>query len=314
MIEDYPATLLEFERRFGTDEACRDYLTRLRWPEGFRCPRCAASRVWPRSKGGLMECGVCAYKVSATAGTIFHRTRIPLTIWFRAMWLVTGQKTGVSALGLQRQLGLSRYETVWTILHKLRRAMVRPGRERLSGRVEVDETYVGGAEAGVRGRETIKKCLVVVAAEEEGKGIGRIRLGVVPDGSGPSLLSFAEESIEHCSVVHTDGWEGYSELAARGYQHEVTKLKGSGKLGHELLPRVHRVTSLLKRWLLGTHQGAVQPPHLDYNLDEFTFRFNRRTSRSRGKLFYRLVQQAVEVSPVYWRDVADANRGRDPNI
>ena len=311
MPEDYPTNLLEFERRFATDEACREYLVRRRWPEGFRCPRCRAGRAWPRRQGGLLECATCAYKASATAGTIFHRARVPLTIWFRAMWLITGQKNGVSALGLQRQLGLKRYETVWTMLHKLRRAMVRPGRDRLSGTVEVDETYVGGEEEGVHGRETFKKSLVVVAAEEDGRGIGRIRLGVVEDASGPCLLSFVEESVEPGSVVHTDGWQGYAGLGGKGYQHEVTNIKKSHKLGHELLPRVHRVSSLLKRWLLGTHQGAVRPLHLDYYLDEFTFRFNRRSSRSRGKLFYRLVQQAAEVSPVYWCDVADGERGHD---
>lgn len=308
MAEDYPATLVEFEDRFSTEEACRDYLARLRWPPGFRCPRCQASRGWPRTRG-LVECGGCGYQASPTAGTIFEGTRIPLPLWFRAMWLVPSQKSGVSALGVQRQRGLKRYETVWTILHKLRRAMVRPGRDRLSGTVEVDETYVGGVEEGVRGRETSTKSLVAVAAEEDGNGVGRIRLAVIPAASGPSLLGFVEQSVEPGSRVHTDDWKGYNGLAAKGYRHTVTNISRSGKLGHEVLPRVHRVASLLKRWLLGTHQGAVRPLHLNYYLDEFTFRFNRRTSRSRGKLFYRLVHQAVEVPPVYWRDVADAERG-----
>jgi transposase-like protein len=314
MPEDYPATLLEFERRFSTEEACRRYLTCLRWPEGFRCPRCGSGRAWPRIGGGLTECADCGYKASATAGTIFDRTRIPLHIWFRVMWLVTSQKNGASALGLQRQLGLKRYETVWTMLHKLRRAMVRPGRERLSGKVEVDETYVGGEEEGVHGRETTSKSLVAIAAEEDGKGIGRIRLGAVADASGRSLIPFIEETVEPGSVVHTDGWSGYGELTNKGYQHEVTNIKGSGMLGHEVMPRVHRVASLLKRWLLGTHQGSVRPQHLDYYLDEFTFRFNRRTSRKRGKLFYRLVQQAVQAEPVYWKDVADGQRCHGHNV
>jgi transposase-like protein len=245
---------------------------------------------------------------------MFDRTRVPLTLWFRAMWFITSQKNGVSALGLQRQLGLKRYETVWTMLHKLRRAMVRPGRDRLSGTVEVDETYVGGEEEGVRGRETLKKSLVVVAAEEDGQGIGRIRLGVTPDASGMCLVPFVEQSVEPGSMVHTDGWEGYRGLGAKGYRHKVTNIKRSGKLAHELLPRVHRIAALLKRWLLGTHQGAVRPLHLGYYLDEYTFRFNRRTSRSRGKLFYRLVQQAVEVPPIYWQDVADGERTHRHNL
>lgn len=312
--EDYPTTLLDFERQFGTDEACRDYVVRLRWPDGFRCPRCDARRGWPRSKGGLLECATCAYKASATAGTMFDRTRVPLTLWFRAMWFITSQKNGVSALGMQRQLGLKRYETVWTMLHKLRRAMVRPGRDRLSGTVEVDETYVGGEEEGVRGRETLKKSLVVVAAEEDGQGIGRIRLGVTPDASGMYLVPFVEQSVEPGSMVHTDAWEGYRGLGAKGYRHKVTNITRSGKLAHELLPRVHRIAALLKRWLLGTHQGAVRPLHLGYYLDEYTFRFNRRTSRSRGKLFYRLVQQTVEVPPIRWQDVADGERTHRHNL
>ena len=200
------------------------------------------------------------------------------------------------------------------MLHKLRRAMVRPGRDRLRGTVEVDEAYVGGAEEGVRGRETYTKTLVGVAAEEAGNAVGRIRLATLPDASAASLLPFVEGTVEPGSVVHTDGWAGYRDLPARGYRHEVPNITRSRKQAHEVMPRVHRVVSLLKRWLLGTHQGAVRPLHLDYYLDEFTFRFNRRTSRSRGKLFYRLVQQAVEVDPVYSRDVAAAARGHNHNL
>lgn len=308
MPEDYPSSLLEFEKRFATEDACRAYLVAVRWPAGLRCARCRSDRAWARHAGGLVECARCGDKASATAGTIFDRTRIPLTVWFHAMWLLTHQKNGVSAVSLQRQLGLTRYETTWTVLHKRRRAMVRPGRDRLHGRVEVDETYVGGDEKDVRGRETYTKALTGVAAEEQGEGVGRIRLATLPNASGRSLLAFVEASVEPGARVHPDGWEGYRGLKAKGYGHEVTNIKGSGEYAHVVLPRVHRVASLLKRWLLGTHQGAVRPLHLDYYLDEFTFRFNRRTSRSRGKLFYRLVQQAVEADPVHWRDVAAGER------
>jgi transposase-like protein len=311
MPGDYPTTILEFEDRFNTDEACRQYLARLRWPEGFRCPRCSGARAWPRAQGGLWECASCGYKASATAGTILDRTQLPLRLWFRAMWLVTSQKSGMSGLALQRQLGLKRYETVWTMLHKLRRAMVRRDRERLSGVVEVDETFIGGVEPGASGREAGTKMLVVIAAEEDGSRIGRIRVEPIPDGAAASLVPFVERNVTPSSVVHTDGWEGYQGLPSKGYEHKVTRIKGSGKLGHEVLPRVHRVAALLKRWWLGTHQGAIGPLHLDYYLDEFVFRFNRRTSRSRGQLFYRLVQQAVDASPVHWRDIADAERGHD---
>lgn len=297
MKEDYPRTLLEFEARFATEEACREYLRQLRWPECFVCPRCGGGTAWPATRGRLI-CGSCRHQTSVTAGTIFDNTRKPLRLWFRTIWHVTSQKNGASAMGLQRVLGLGSYLTAWTWLHKLRRAMVRPGRDRLSGRIEVDETYVGGKEAGVHGRETQTKALVVVAAQEDGRGIGRIRMACVPDASAVSLQGFIQDVIEPGSVVHTDGWEGYRNLKQEGYRHEVTVLRNAGKeAAVRLMPRVHRIAALLKRWLFGTHQGAVSPKHLDYYLDEYTFRFNRRKSRSRGKLFYRLVQQAVQVDP-----------------
>jgi transposase-like protein len=235
-----------------------------------------------------------------TAGTIFQDTRTPLRLWFRAIWCVTSAKTGTSALGLQQQLGLGSYQTAWAWLHKLRRAMVRPGRERLSGRVEVDESFVGGL-GGAEGRSTATKALIVVAAEEEGRGIGRVRMRRIARASAEHLDAFVQEAIEPGSEVHTDGWHGYDHVSARGYRHRITYLRGDHELAVAQLPRVHRVVSLLKRWLLGTHQGAVSPAHLDFYLDEFTFRFNRRRSRHRGKLFFRLVQQAVTVDPVPYR-------------
>ena len=307
-VEDYPRTLSEFEARFATEETCRAYLVRLRWPEGFRCPRCGGATAWP-VRTVLWQCAACGRQTSVTAGTIFQDTRTPLTTWFRAMWGVTSSKTGTSALALQQVLGLGSYQTAWAWLHKLRRAMVRPDRDRLSGRVEVDETFVGGL-GGAQGRSTATKALIVVATEEVGHGIGRIRMRRIPDGSAPSLQTFINEAIKPGSVVHTDGWHGYDRVQANGYRHRVTLLRGDDALASELLPRVHRVVSLLKRWLLGTHQGAVSAAHLDFYLDEFTFRFNRRTSRHRGKLFFRLVQQAVTVEPVPYASLVQYGRGR----
>jgi transposase-like protein len=257
-------------------------------------------------------CTTCGKHISVIAGTIFERTRTPLSVWFRAIWWVVTQKNGASALGLQRVLGLGSYETAWTWLHKIRRAMVRPGRDRISGRVEIDETYLGGLEEGVHGRETFKKALVVIAAQEDGKAIGRIRMQRIADASADSLLPFVESAVEPGSMIHTDGWRGYAGLEAKGYGHEVTVLKRSKASASDLLPRVHRVASLLKRWILGTHQGAVSPEHLDGYLDEFTFRFNRRTSRSRGKLFYRLLQNAMAVEPAPYKDVIKRIRGPQP--
>jgi len=306
-VEDYPRDLTQFEARFATEEACRQYLFHLRWPDGFRCPRCGREKYWPL-RGVLLQCAGCGHQASVTAGTIFQDTRSPLPSWFRAMWWVAAQKNGASALGLQRVLGLRSYEKAWTGLHKLRRAMVRPGRDRLAGTVEVDETYLGGLEEGVRGRQTEKKALIVVAAQEEGRGVGRIRLRQIADASAESLIPFVQDSVEPGSVIHTDGWLGYQPLDKKGYRHAVTFLRGQEESPSELMPRVHLVVSLLKRWLIGTHQGAVSHKHLDYYLEEFTFRFNRRRSRSRGKLFFRLAQQAVSIEPVPYAKIVQAGK------
>jgi transposase-like protein len=274
---DYPQTFQEFDAWFATEDRCRDYLRRVRWPSKFQCPRCGSeSQPWVTARGYL-HCRTCQGEVSVTAGTMFERLRKPLRDWFLAIWFVTSQKHGVSALGLQRVLGLGSYQTAWTWLHKLRRAMVRPGRDRLTGTVEVDETYVGGPEEGVHGRGTEDKAIVVVAAEIRGRGTDRIRLKRVEDVSGESLRPFVQDAVEDGSIVQTDGWPGYNGLEKLGYMHEVTNIKRSEAQAHELLPRAHHVASLLKRWLLGTHQGGVQNQHLEYYLDEFTFRFNRRT-------------------------------------
>jgi len=211
------------------------------------------------------------------------------------MWQIASQKNGMSALGLQRVLGLGSYKTAWAMLHKLRRAMVLPGRDRLDGVVEVDEACWGGEETGAIGRGAEEKALIIVAAEEDGKGIGRIRLQTIPDASSVSLHGFIRETIAPGSTVRSDGWRVYWGL--EGYVHD-RQVQSHREEGQHLLPRAHRVIALLKRWLLGTHRGAIGQEHLDAYLDEFTFRFNRRTSKSRGKLFYRLAQQAVQVGPV----------------
>ena len=294
MGEDYPRTLPELERRFGTEDACRQYLSALRWPAGWSCPRCGGRRH--RSvRRGLWQCEDCRHEASGTAGTIFQDSHLPLTVWFRAVWQVTSQKSGVSALGLQRVLGLGSYKTAWAMLHKLRRAMVRPGRERLHGVVEVDETYWGGPEPGLIGRLTQNKVLIVVGAEEDGQGIGRVRLARIPDVTTASLHGFIRQAVEPGSTVRTDGLRAY--LGLTDYVHE-RQVQRDQVEGEHLSPRVHRVVSLRKRWMLGTHHGAIRAEHLDDYLNEFAFRFNRRKSASRGKLFYRLLQQAVQVPPV----------------
>ena len=239
-MEDYPRTVQEFEERFSTEEGCRAYLVSLRWPEGFRCPQCKGAKA-VLVRATLFQCCGCRRQTSATAGTIFQDTRKPLVMWFRAMWYVTSQKNGASALGLQRVLGLGSHETAWTWLHKLRRAMIRPDRDRLSGWVEVDEAMVGGLEA----------------AQADGPGTGRIRMRAIEDASAASLHCFVKDCIDPGSTAHTDGWQGYAGLETKGYQREITRLRGRRKEASKLMPRVHRVASLLKRWLMGTHQGSV---------------------------------------------------------
>lgn len=298
---------MEFEQQFASEEACREYLFQLRWPKGFRCPRCQHQKAWRTSKG-LYYCVNCEYKTSVIAGTIFQDTSKPLKVWFRAMWYVTNQKQGVSALGLQRMLGLGSYRTAWSWLHKLRCAMVRPGRDRLSGIVEVDEAYIGGPEEGKRGRGAAGKALIVVAAQKDGKRIGRIRIKRVADASAESLNNAVKQSVEPNSIVCTDDWNGYNQLQKCGYAHDV--IRKTSEVGKNLLPSANLIVSLLKRWLLGIHQGAVRISHLDYYLDEFTFRFNRRTSKSRGKLFYRLVQQAAEVDPILNNNILRGKSGK----
>jgi len=295
---DYRRTFDEMDDWFRTEVQCRDYVRRLCWPNGFVCERCGvAGEPWVTGRG-VFRCKACDGSTSLTAGTVFQDTRKPLRTWFLAMWFITSQKNGMSALGLQRALGLGSYETAWTWLHKLRRAMVRPGRDRLSGEIEVDETYVGGPEEGMRGREIEKKSIIVVAAEKNGRSaIGRIRLKRVRDVCAESLLNFIREAVEPGATIHTDGWIGYAGLAATGYKHHITAISRGEEKAHEVMPRVDKVASLLKRWLLGTLQGGVQAQHLDYYLDEFTFRFNRRRSNTRGLLFYRLAQQAVATAP-----------------
>lgn len=303
-MADYPETVLEFRDWLATEEACCNYLTKIRWPDGFVCPHCQG-RAWSPCRN-LYRCLNCDRQVSVISGTLFENTHKSLRLWFEAMWHVTNQKTGVSALGLQRVLGLGSYRIAWTWLHKLRQAMIRPGRDKLSGIVEVDEIFIGGPRPGKRGRGAAGKELVLIAAQVDGKHVGRIRLHRIPDASAASLEGVIKMSVEPGSEIHTDGWTGYGGLKKLGYAHQV--IRQTAEVGDNLLPVANRVAALLKRWLLGTHQGAVHGSHLDYYLDEYTFRFNRRTSRSRGLLFYRLVQQSIVLKPVMGSDLVGGKK------
>jgi transposase-like protein len=301
---------MEFERRFRSEKACRDYLAKIRWGHGFTCPRCTHMQGWQTARNHW-RCGKCQVDSSPTSGTIFHGSHLSLRIWFRAIWWVTNQKSGASALGLQQMLGLGSYRTAWTCLHKLRRAMVRPGRDSLSGKVEVDEIPLGGIEkenSGHAWRDGRGKAIVAIAVERYGERIARIRLKRIAGTTIAHLSSFVKAAVMPGSEVITDGWHGYNGLKEIGYIHQPMTLRGMGQQASKaLLPGVNRVASLLKRWLLGIHQGRVSKKYLGYYLDEFTFRFNRRTSSSRGMLFYRLIEQAVLIDHVPYRNLVNSN-------
>ena len=292
-MEPFPRNQQGFDALAGSEEACRAYLASIRWCDGFVCPWCGHRQAWQLANG-WHQCGRCRKRVSVTSGTLFHDTRYPLRVWFQAIWYVTGEKHGASALGLQRVLGLGSYHTAWSWLHRLRRAMVRPGRERLSGVVQVDESFWGGERPGRRGRGAEGKSVVLAAVERRGQRLGRIRLGRVGDTRSETLVETLKQLVEPGSCIETDGLSAYRPLAGAGYHHRVIRTE----VREDLLPQVHLVISLVKRWLLGTHQGAVQESHVDYYLDEFTFRFNRRTSHSRGLLFRRVLEHAVQIEPV----------------
>jgi len=322
----YPRSLGEFQAWFRTDADCLDYLQWLRWPEGFVCPGCARAGGWPIADGRF-KCAACGRRTSPTAGTIFDRTRTPLTVWFTACWLFASQKDGISALSLKRQLEIGSYQTAWAMLQRLRCVLVRPGRERLRGEVEVDESYFGGEEPGLTGgRAKGKKVLVGIAVERtEPKGFGRCRMAPLVDASADTLRAFLLDNVEPGARVITDGWQAYRPATHGLYEHE--RLAGaSGAEASKLLPGVHKVASLAKRWLLGTHQGSVDEAHLPGYLNEFVFRFNRRRSRSRGLVFYRVLELATDHQPVRYRDLIanprpnatprrpPATRGSPPSI
>jgi hypothetical protein len=293
---DYPRTYQELLEWFPDDAACLEYLAAVRWPDGFVCPACGGQDAW-RTGGGLWMCRDCGRKTSLTAGTIFHRTRTPLLSWFAAIWFVTSQKNGISAQGLQRVLGFGSYETAWAWMHKLRRAMVRPDREQLAGVVEVDETFVGGVSIGRLGASSdTVPVMVAVEKVNGGNRLGRVRLEVAERPATLKLVEFAQRMIVPGSTIRTDGATMMRRLSKLGYTHDYATGYNAPD-PNAVLPGVHLVASLLKRWLTGTLHYAVADHQLRYYLDEYTFRFNRRTARSRGLLFYRLLQQAVNTDP-----------------
>ena len=303
----YPSNQIEFEKMFRTEQDCINYLASVRWPNDFVCPVCGSIIHWKKTKGRY-ECKDCKAETSVTSGTIFHKSTKPLFIWFRAIWWMVAQKNGVSAKGLQRILGLGNYQTSWTWLHKFRRLMVLSSRNKLSGVVEIDETLVGGKKPGKRGRGAEGKSVVVIAVEVLGRKTGRVRLSRIESASSENLNKFILNNIELSATIITDGWRSYNQLEELGYTHQIQTPK-TNEEGEEVLPNVHRIASLLKRWLLGTHQSYLNKNKMEYYLDEYVYRYNRRTSKSRGLLFLRLLEQAVIAKPVTYTEIINNNHG-----
>jgi transposase-like protein len=308
---DYPGSYAELRAWFDEDRKCLDYLDWLRWPDGFVCPKCG-STLGRHMPDGRWRCSGCTRRISVTAGTIFDHTRTPLTVWFSVAWHLCSSKVGLSATQLQREMQLGSYQTAWAMLHRYRSVMVRPGRDRLSGEVEVDESFLGGPEPGMPGRGALGKVLFGGAVERVGEGFGRARLGVLDSANAAHLRDFLLANVEPGSRIFTDGWSSYPKATRDLYLHDATSIAGSGLEAHEVLPGVHRIFSLVKRWMMGTHQGSVSPEHVQAYFDEWVFRFNRRPSHTRGLLFYRLLSQAVDGDVVRYRDLRKTGRKRPP--
>ncbi len=301
IMEDFPKSEIEFDQRFLDESACFNYLFKLKWPNGFRCTRCEHQAYWLSAKN-LYICTRCEHQHSLTAGTIMDSSKKPITYWFKAMWWFTTRKAGVNAVNLKDLLGFSSYNTAWHWLQKLRRCTIRKDREKLSGHVEVDEFFIGGQKSGKRGRGSNGKTAVVAAVERQDQKIGRIRLKVIPDCSADSLLPFIDDNIEAGSEVVTDGWKGYESLDENTFHHhQVFQNKADDK--DSVLSGVHLVASLVKRMMLGTHQGRFDPQYLQNYLDEYVFRFNRRTSNFVGKKFMRIAQQVISSTRITWQQI-----------
>jgi transposase-like protein/Zn ribbon nucleic-acid-binding protein len=302
----FPQTLFEFSRRFPTEEACETYLAECRWPDGFRCPRCGHDRAWSLPARRLRECAACGYQTSTTAGTVLHRTRTDLRLWFLAAFLMATDKRGLSALSLQRQVGVRRYETAWVMLHKLRRATVNANRTMLRGTVEVDETWIGGEQKGLpggRNREGRRAALAVFAVElSADRRPVRLRIKLVPDDLGETLVGFVKETVEPGATIITDGWKGYLGLTRAGYRHERI-VEGRGRAFRDPVPHVHVAIGNAKAWLIGTHKG-VWPRHLAVYLDEFVFRYNRR--RNLGLAFRTLLGYGASRGPTTYGTINGA--------
>ena len=309
-MDKYPKNIIEFMDRFPTDIECRKYLLSIRWEDGFFCPTYGHNEYWTNEESSYCICCKCRYRISLLAGTIMQDSKLPVRIWLTAMWLFVTQKDGISAKSLQENLGLRSYKSAWSLLHKLRIAMVRSDREKLSGIIEVDEEYIGGTlEGGKRGRGSENKQLVAVAVQlDKISGdnpdrpllrdyrLSKIRAKHIPSASKVELHAFIKENITQGSTLIRDDWSGYYGIDDEGYHSKITKTSKSTS-EEDKLPHIHLAISLIKRWILGTYQGSIDEYNLQTYLEEFTFRFNRKTSHNRGWLFYKMLQGAMATEP-----------------
>ena len=299
----------DFQRQFATEGACQEYLAACRWPDGFTCPRCGERRAYRMKEHRRWQCVACRYQVSLTASTILHNTKTPLVVWFWATYLTVTDKRGMSALLLQRQLGLRRYETAWMLLHKLRRAMVNAAREPLHGDVEIDDTWIGGVQAGLRGSRQLKgrrAALVMVAVEKRGATSGRVRMAVIPDFKATTLMAFIKQHVAPGSTIYTDGLKQFTGLSVAGYRHVARTQPLAGELrkgAPSVVPLADRAIGNLQQWLIGTHHG-VSRPQLQVYLDEFAFRHNRR--RTPTAAFQTLLGLGTGRAPTPYRSIRGA--------
>lgn len=316
----FPTTLREFQQKFATEEACQQYLAACRWPDGFVCPRCGKRHAYELVRLRRWECASCGHQVSLTAGTILHNTKTPLTVWFWAAYLMTTDKRGVSALLFQRQLALRRYETAWMILHKFRRAMVNVTREPLQGEIEVDDTWVGGTQAGLRGSRQLKgrkAALVLAAVEKRGHGSGRARMEVIPDFKSTTLIDFLKRNVAPGTKVCTDGLKSFTGLQEAGFKHvpRSQPLRIDLRKGAEsVVPVADRAIGNLQQWLIGTYHG-VSREQLQVYLDEFVFRHNRR--RLPMASFQTLLGLGTGCKPTHYRQIrgaADLNKPKPQSL
>jgi transposase-like protein len=289
-----PATFPDVIRMFSTEQACREHLLHLRWPSGYDCPRCGGAEAAVNTDG-LAECSNCRQTASLTKGTIFGHSHVPMVAWFQAIWWLSGQQNGSSALGLKNVLGLGSYQTAWKMLKKIRQVMVYSEFDSLRGIVHIDEVYMGtrsdyDSDGGRAGRQA----LVLVFVQERNHETGRVRFKLIPDADAASLESAVQEVVEPGSTVRTDAWEGYAGLSGLGYEHEV--VRSSADVGDNPIAWCYHEISQLRQWLSGTYRGTVGKRYLSDYLDEYTFRFNRRNLEHRGMIFHLLLQNAVSMT------------------